>query len=138
MQRKVNKGYSGNYNLLIFINNEKSREWSNLLYKQLGNYHPFKTVWTVHLLWYKDKKDLFGAVVNRLRPYPPRHIEAPIDGSELYKPQPVPNFMEEIKREGKTFLSFKPDFVKGLTKELRKINLNRLQAKNRDGEKGLS
>jgi len=131
VQKKLDKGYSEYYHLLIFVNNEKSKEWIPLLHGHLGKYHPFKTVWTVHLLWYKDKKDLFGYVVNRLRPYPVRHIEGALGDSKSNLPLPMPTFMEEIKRGDKTFLSFKPDFIKELTKELRKIILNRLQTKNR-------
>ncbi|MDP3726092.1 MAG: hypothetical protein Q8R36_02750, partial [bacterium] len=81
VQKKINKGYSVRYNLLIFVNNEKSKEWLFLLHRYLENYHPFKTVWTVHLLCYKDKKDFFGYVVNRLRPLPVRHIEGTLGES---------------------------------------------------------
>jgi hypothetical protein len=126
VQKKIDKGYSVSYNLLIFVNNDKSREWLSLFHEQLKNYYPFKTIWTVHLLWYKEKKDVFGYVVNRLRPYPVKHIEG-----ELAEPHPfqtTPFFMEEIKKENKIFLSFKSDFAEELTKELRRIILKRKQS----------
>lgn len=131
VQDKLDKGYPEYYHLLIFVNNDKSKEWVNLLYRQLGKYHPFKTVWTVHLLWYQNKKNLFGSVVNRLRPYPVKHIEAALNDNILYQSQPTPSYMEETKIGDKTFLNFKSDFVKELTTKLRKINLSRLQTKNK-------
>jgi len=130
VQEKIERRYSVSYNLLIFVNNERSKEWISLLHRHLEDYHSFKTIWTVHLLRYKDKKDLFGYVVNRLRPYPVRHIEGVL--GESYLSQPIPIFMEEIKRGDKTFLSFKSDFVNSLTKELRKIILSRAQKKGKE------
>lgn len=130
IQKKLKKGYPEKYHLLIFVNNEKSKEWINLLNSQLKNYYPFKTIWTVHLLWYKGKKDLFGSVVNRLRPYPIRHIEVALNDNNLSQSQSVPSFMEEIKQDNKIFLVFKPNFVKELTKKIRKIKLNNLQNRN--------
>lgn len=131
VQSKLNKGYAGHYNLLIFVNNERSKEWINLLNERLENHHPFKTIWTVHLLWYKGKKDLFGPIVNRLRPYPVVHIDAVQNDGKLYQYQSIPTFMEKITSGEKTFISFKTEFVKELTKKLRMANLRTLQASNR-------
>ncbi|MEK7629824.1 MAG: hypothetical protein AAB432_00365 [Patescibacteria group bacterium] len=131
IQGKLDKGYLENqYNLLIFVNNENSSAWISLLNKQLRRYHPFKTVWTVHLLWHKDKS-FYSCVVNRLRPFPIKHIETPLSDDGLGKSRPIPTFMEEIRLGDKVLLIFKSDFVKELTKVMRKINLARLQVKNK-------
>lgn len=128
---KLEKGYPENqYNLLIFVNNENSKKWISILNERLEKYHPFKTIWTVHLLWYKDKS-FYGCVVNRLRPFPIKHIETPLSDDGLGQSRPTPVFMEEIRKDGKMFLGFNPDFVRELTKLIRKMNLERLQARNK-------
>lgn len=125
---KLNKGYPENYHLLIFVNHEKSKEWITLFNQQLKNYHPFKAIWTVHLL-FKGKNNPYSSIVNRIRPYPAQNIEANLSEGRLYQPQTMPIFMKKIEREGKTFLSFKPDFAKEFTKSLRKLKLK----KNKSG-----
>ena len=130
VQSKINKKYSENYNLLIFVNHEKSSEWIKLLHEQLKNHSPFKTIWTVHLIWYKGKKDLYGSIVNRLRPYLAKSIKVALNDEVLRKEFLMPNYMEEMRIDGKIFLNFKPDFAKELTKMMRKINIVRLSAKN--------
>ena len=72
--------------------------------------YPFKTIWTVYLLWYKDTKGIFGCRVNKLRP-DHINIDTSFDDEILKKQQPAPIFMEEIKIKGKTFFSFKKDFI---------------------------
>ncbi len=121
---KLNKGYPENYHLLIFVNHEKSKEWIALLSQQLENYHPFKAVWTVHLL-FKGKDNLYSSVVNKIRPYPTKNIETSFNEVGLYQPRAVPTFMDKTEREGKTFLGFKPDFAKEFTKSLRKLKLKK-------------
>jgi uncharacterized protein YeaO (DUF488 family) len=129
VQSKLTKGYSESYHLLIFINNEKSKEWVNLLYGQIKVFHPFKSVWTVHLLQNKESK--FISVVNRLRPYPVRHIESAFNDSKLNDVPPIPNFMEETIKEEGTFLAFKKDFTQELTRGMRRILLNRSKLKSK-------
>ena len=129
IQRKLKKGYGKGLSLLIFVNNEKSREWTDLLHQQLKNYHPFKEIWTVYLLWHKGKENLYGSMVNRLRPLPAKSVNAALNDPILRQFAPVPGYMEEIKIDGKTFLNPKPDFVKELTTKIRKINLARSQTK---------
>ncbi len=129
VKEKQNKGYPANYHLLIFINNEKSKEWINLLNEQLKNHYPFKTIWTIYLLWYKGKKNLYGSVVNRLRPYPIKSVEYALNDKALYQCLSMPSCIEELKVDGKSFFSFKSDFVKELTKKIRKVNLARARLK---------
>lgn len=126
---KLNKGYTEKYHLLIFVNHEKSKEWINTLHQQVQDFAPFKTVWTVHLVWYKGKSSLYGSVVNCLRPYPTRSIEVALNDEALRQSSPLPNYMEELKIDGRTFISFKQDFVKELTMAIRKSLLARSQAR---------
>lgn len=126
---KLNKGYTEKYHLLIFVNHEKSKEWINELHQQIQDFAPFKTVWTVHLVWYKNQSSLYGSVVNRLRPYPTKSIEVALNDEALRQSSPLPNHMEELKVDGKTFINFKPDFVKELTMAMRKSLLTRSQAR---------
>jgi len=114
---------------LIFVNHEKSKEWISELHQQIQDFTPFKTVWTVHLVWYKGKNSLYGSVVNRLRPHPTRSVEVALDDDALRQSSPLSNHMEELKIDGRTFISFKPDFVKELTMAMRKSLLARSQAR---------
>lgn len=126
---KLNKGYTEKYHLLIFVNHEKSKEWISELHQQIQDFAPFKTVWTVHLVWYKNQSSLYSSVVNRLRPYPTKSIEVALNDEALRQSSPLPNHMEELKVDGKTFINFKPDFVKELTMAMRKSLLTRSQAR---------
>ena len=116
VQKKIDKRYPKDYSLLIFVNNEKSKEWISLLHRQLKNYNPFKAIWTISLSQYKD--DLYS-VVSRLRPYLAKSIEVPFNDKALYQYLPIPNYMEEIKVGDKSFFNPKPSFIK----ELKKFNL---------------
>lgn len=125
---KFNKGYAQNYHLLIFVNHEKSGEWIKELHQKQENFSPFKTVWTVHLVWYKGQQGLYGSVVNRLRPYPAKTMQVALNDEALRQNSPLPDHLEELKVDGKTFIGFKRDFVKGLTTAMRKTLLARLRA----------
>ena len=126
---KLNKGYTEKYHLLIFVNHERSKEWINELHQQVQDFSPFKTVWTVHLIWYKGQAGLYGSVVNRLRPHPTRTVEVALNDEALRQNSPLSNHMEELKVDGKTFIRFKEDFVKKLTMAMRKSLLARSQAR---------
>ena len=126
IQRKIDKKYSEKYSLLIFVNNKKSKEWINLLHRQLKNYNPFKAIWTISLLQYKCKNSSYGSVVNKLRPYPAKSIEVELNDKALHQYSPIPNYMEEIKVGDKLFFKPKSDFIK----ELRKFNLLAKKQKN--------
>lgn len=118
--KKLDKKYSEKYSLLIFVNNEKSKEWINLLHKQLKNYNSFEAIWTISLLQYRGKNGLLGSVVNKLRPHPAKSIEVALNDKALYQYSSIPNYMEEIKIGNKSFFNPRPDFVK----KLKKINLS--------------
>jgi hypothetical protein len=125
VQRKINKKYSENYSLLIFINNEKSKEWARLFTDQIKDYHPFKGVWVIYLLWYKGKKDLYGSVVYRLRPFPIMSINADLNDIQTRQLNSnIPNFMEEIKIENNNFINFKSAFSNELVKKMKRILLD--------------
>lgn len=128
VKRKLNKGYAKKYHLLIFVNHEKSEEWIKELHQKQENFSPFKTVWTVHLVWYKGQQGLYGSVVTRLRPYPAKTVQVALNDETLRQNSPLPDHLEELKIDGKTFIGFKRDFVKGLTTAMRKTLLARSRA----------
>ena len=119
---KINKGYPENYNLLIFINHEMSKEWIPLLHKNLGEYYPFKAIWTVYLL-FKGENNPFCAIVNRIRPLPILQVEANFTDPELYTTQSVPYFIETQDIDGDKILNFKKEFIVDLIKEMRRNKL---------------
>ena len=122
VQKKIDKGYTEKYNLLIFVNNENSKEWLPLLNQKLVNYDPFLSVWTVHLLVDKNNGN-YMPIVNKLRPLPIVHIDTKIENIKF--PTNTPYFTQEIIREGKKFLGFKQEFVAEFLKKLRKIKLKK-------------
>ncbi len=128
VQAKISKGYPENYNLLIFVNHVKSREWVALLNQQLGDCHPFKSVWAVYLL-FKGKDNLYSAVVNRIRPQPFRSIEANFSDKTLWEIEPLPIFMEEVEIDGKKCRAFKADFMRELNMKMRQTTLERTRSR---------
>lgn len=121
LQNKFNKQYPKTYSLLIFINHERSKEWVNWLNTELQDYGPFQMIWTVHLLWHKGQKEVWGPVVNKIRPAPVWHIEAMLSDCRFSYSDNLPTFMEEIKSDGKKFVSFKSNVVKELIIKLKKL-----------------
>lgn len=121
--KKIKKGYSQSYHLLVFINNVNSKQWLPRLNKELLSFSPFKSVWTVHLL--EDKGD-WWPMVNRLRPLPIQHLETRL--SEIKLPQTQKDYLEEVIRDGVRFLSFKPELLKEFLKKLRKMKFAEKQS----------
>jgi len=119
---KITKGYPENYNLLVFVNHIKSREWVKLLKQQLVKSYPFKSIWTVYLL-FKGKDNPYSAVVNQICPPSQCSIETSFDNKALWEMGPLPIFMEEIEIEGKKCRAFKEDFMKEFRLMLKKISL---------------
>ena len=124
VQGKISKGYPDNYNLLIFVNHVKSREWVALLNQHLKNYQPFRSIWTVYLLFH-GKDNPYSAVVNKVRPLPMETIEANFSDKKLWEMETLPIFMEEIEISGQKCRAFKPDFMKEFSKKMRQANLDR-------------
>ncbi len=120
VQKKINKGYAESYDLLIFVNNPKCKEWLPLFNAQLGDYHPFASVWALNLL---EQNGDYWPVVNRLRPLPVRHIENKL--GDIILPNKVSPFMEVKTQDGKSFMAFKPELIKEFTKKYRKSRLNK-------------
>lgn len=125
VQDKINKGYPHHYNLLIFVNHEKSKEWATLIHEKLPAQPPFKTVGVVYLMFEKGTSNPYIATVHRLRPLPVVNLQAKFSDSQLYKPQNVLHLMEEIRRDGHTFVKFKPDIEKAIITSMRRFNLAR-------------
>lgn len=121
---KIAKGYPANYNLLIFVNHVKSREWVAMLKSKLEDFHPFKSIWTVYLL-FRGKDNPYRAVVNRIRPQPLQTIEANFSDKSLWEMEPLPIFMEEVEIDGKKARAFKADFMQEFNLKMRQANLER-------------
>ncbi len=129
VEGKIAKGYPENFNLLVFVNHVKSREWAAMLNNKLESFHPFKSVWTVYLLS-QGKDNPYSAIVNRLRPQPRQTIEANFSDESLWEMEPLPIFMEEVEIDGKKARAFKADFMQEFQMMVRKANLERAK-KNR-------
>ena len=86
-----------NFSLLIFVNHEKSEVWINDLRKNLKSEHPFLSIWTVHLLFKNDHKEVKTVVAQRLGPLPGLRIEISTDDDSVNKPCPVPEYMERLE-----------------------------------------
>lgn len=121
VRKKLTKGYPKHYNLLIFINHERSKEWAAKLHENLPEQCPFKTIGVVYLLFEKGTHNPLMANVHRLRPLPIVNLPTRFDEKELYKPQDVAHLMEEVKAEGKTFIRLKPDIQKEINLHLKKF-----------------
>lgn len=121
IQRKINKGYSESYHLLIFVNNKNCKEWVNLLNTNLKSYKPFMSVWTLHLL---ELNNDWWPVANRLRPLPIQHIETRLGDIKL--PNNISNFMQEITQDNVKFLTFKSEVVSEFLKKIRKIRIGKM------------
>lgn len=124
VEKKIVKGYPEGFNLLVFVNHIKSREWVAMLNGKLGNFHPFKSVWTIHLL-FQEKDNPYSTVVNRVRPGPLQTIEANFSDKSLWEMERLPIFMEEVEIDGKKARTFKADFMQEFQMMMRKANLNR-------------
>lgn len=118
VQKKIDKGYPKDYHLLIFINNEKSKEWLPSLKDKLKDQTSFRSIWSLHLL--VDKGDWFP-VLNRLEPRPIVHFETRI--SDLKFPSTLPGFMEQVNKGGKNIVTFKGEFMKAFMKKIRMSKL---------------
>ncbi len=123
---KISKGYPENFNLLVFVNHIKSREWVAMLNTRLEVFHPFKSVWTVCLL-FQGKDNPYCAVVNRIRPQPLQTIAANFSDKSLWMMEPLPIFMEEVEVDGKKARAFKAAFMKEFQMKMRKANLERIR-----------
>lgn len=116
---KQKKNYSERYSLLIFVNNDESKNWINLFDKWLDNYQPFKEIWAIYLLWYKGKRDFYGCNTVKLRPRPALLINFALNDEALRSPSSIPNYIEETKIDNKIFLNFKTKFIKDIWEKLR-------------------
>jgi hypothetical protein len=124
IKRKFDKGYPKNFNLLIFINHKESINWLSFLEKRIESFEPFKSIWTVHLL-FLDPGNIFSAVVTKIRPYPIKKIEVSFSDKELYSQSSILDITEKIETEDGLFFQFKPEIITELRKKLGRMAISR-------------
>jgi len=113
-----------NFSLLIFVNHEKSKEWIEILRKRLETQHPFLSIWTIYLQFKKGGEEVRKAIAQRIRPIPGLRIEADTDNQEIHKSQPLPEYLEEIERDGKKYIIPKSDFINKFRKAVKRSKLS--------------
>lgn len=94
------------FSLLIFVNHEKSEEWTSLLRERLTTEQPFISIWTIHLRFKKGGQEVVSAVAQRIRPLSRLRITADMDDPETHKRQTLPSYIEEKNENGKHYLFF--------------------------------
>jgi hypothetical protein len=107
------------FSLLVFVNHTKSEEWINLLREKIKNEYPFISIWTTHLLFKDNGKEVKKAIVQRIMPLPGLRIEADTDDHEIHKPQPVPYYMEQLK-DGE--ITLKAELINKLRNKIKEVN----------------
>lgn len=121
VQNKLAHGYPRNYRLLIFVNHEKSREWINLLHKELDN-HSFAAIYTVSML-YGDSR--YYSMVNQLRPFPAKSIQVLLgEGNTVSSVLPI--YIQGESIQGGTRVRFSPE----LLKKFMKWKIERMRSQN--------
>lgn len=106
------------FSLLVFVNHEKSEEWINMLRQNVQSEHPFLSIWTIHLRFKPGGKEVGKAVAQRIMPLPGLRIEADTDDPEIHKPQPLPSYMEQHQEDGRTYVTFKTEFIEKMRKKV--------------------
>lgn len=109
------------FSLLVFVNHEKSEEWISMLREKINSEHPFISIWTIHLLFKNDSKELMRAVAQRIVPLPGLKIEVDIDDPEIHKRQPLQDYMES--HENGT-ITFKTEFINKIRLLNKELNTN--------------
>lgn len=104
--------------MLVFVNHEKSEEWTSLLRSNIKSEHPFLSIWTIHLLFKNGGKEVGKVVAQRTMPLPGLRVEADTDDSEIHKRQPLPNYMEQHQEGERTYITFKKEFVDKVRKKV--------------------
>ena len=126
--KKKQKKYgtrSVNFSLLVFVNHEKSKEWINLLRKNVNSECPFLSIWTIHLRFKKGGKEVEQAVAQRIAPLPGLRVEANTNDPEVHKPQTLPTYIEQRKEDEHTYITFKTEFID----KIRKVKLRKQESK---------
>ena len=116
VKKKIKKGYSQSYHLLIYINNTRSQEWIPTLDAWLKDYKPFSSIYTIHLL---ENKIDWWPVVHKLRPGKIRKFETKL--SEVKFPTTIPNCMMEMSQDSHKFLIFKPESIAKIREKVKNI-----------------
>ena len=112
------------FSLLVFVNHEKSEEWINLFRQNISNAHPFLSIWTIHLRFKKGGQEVGKAVASRILPLPGLRVEADTDDPEIHKRQPLPNYMEQHQEGGRTYITFKSEFVDKMRKKVKELKVS--------------
>jgi hypothetical protein len=69
----------------------------------------------------KSGKEVGTAVASRILPLPGLGVEADTDDPELHKRQPIPNYMEQHQEGGRTYITFKSEFVDKMRKKVAEL-----------------
>lgn len=120
---KLEKGYSGKYNLLIYLNNKRGFEFAKQIEANLPIESSFKEIWTVRTLSKNNNTEISHTVANRLRPHPIVQWVANFDDPQLFKFKEIPKFADILETESGSFLSLKRDFVTDYIKKVRRYLL---------------
>lgn len=104
------------FSLLIFVNHEKSEEWINRMREEINSETPFLSIWTIHLRFKKGGKEVKKVVAQRIAPLPSLRVEADTDDSDIYKQQPLPNYVEQLENGN---VVFKTGLINKIKKEKR-------------------
>ena len=107
------------FSLLIFVNHEKSEEWTKMFIDRLETHHPFLSIWTIHLRFKKGVQEVGKIVAHRIRPLPALRVEADTDNPKIHLRQPLPNYVEETNAGGSVYVKFKDDFIASFIKRIR-------------------
>ena len=102
--------------LLVFSNNDNSRDFELTLYKTLDRISPFTEVWTTSLES-PDKVNISKIIVSKVRPHPVIRFEFDANDQSLYKYQNYPMCMELVEENGKKVLKIKREAMTELKKE---------------------
>ncbi|MDO8576653.1 MAG: hypothetical protein Q7R90_05090 [bacterium] len=127
---KLQKGYSGKYNLLIYLNNTRGLEFARQIEADLPSESPFKEIWTVRMLSKNNNTEISHTIANRLRPHPILQWVANFDDPQLFRSKEIPKFAEILETESGPFVSMKRDFVNDYLKKVRRYLLEWRKKKN--------
>ena len=108
--------------LLVFSNNENSRDFELTLYSTLDKISPFTEVWTTSLES-PDKVNVSKIIVSKVRPHPVIRFEFDANDQSLYTYQKPPACMEVVEQKGMKFLRIKHGAMNEVRKEAIKRRL---------------
>ncbi len=102
---------STKFSLLVFVNHSLSEDWVGRFRDSVTTEYPFLSIWTVLLKFRQGGKEVSEVVAEKIRPRPALRIVANTDDKFLHQLQPLPDYMEEIRENGQSYVMFKRDIV---------------------------